>query len=384
MPVDLGTLPRVDPGQFGAVGGRDRRADRTVALSHTDAVTQTAGWEERSQVCDEICLALAEVRRRTPSVGLCGTPGGRRQGPSSVAPRQVLSSSSSSSSCTSPHLTSPHLTSPHLTSPHLTSPHLTSPHLTSPHLTSPPRQARPTPPATRPGLLPGPEVQPVRGSCTTAILSAPPRYLVTWHQFKNPQDGSCGTDCPHAQPGNGHVFTGKPVGRATLVVPLLPMPLPTLSSRTERHRGAAQTTVRLCGANSAAERHCGANLVAGHCRGAAHVQACRCCATSRAVRHRGAAQQAVHRCGAGTVAEHHRGAANTQVRCRGATSGAERRRSAEQTPVRCRGASSMAQHNRGAANIHVRRRGAAPSAERHRGAAQTHVTVAPALPWWLL
>ena len=40
--VDLGTLPRVDLGQFGAVGGRDRRADRTVALSYTDAVTQTA------------------------------------------------------------------------------------------------------------------------------------------------------------------------------------------------------------------------------------------------------------------------------------------------------------------------------------------------------
>ena len=67
MPVDPGTLPRVDPGQFGAVGGRDRRADRTVALSYTGAVTQTACWEERSQVCDEIRLTLAEVRRRTPS-----------------------------------------------------------------------------------------------------------------------------------------------------------------------------------------------------------------------------------------------------------------------------------------------------------------------------
>ena len=65
--VDLGTLTRVDPGQFGAVGGRDRRADWTVALSYTDVVTQTACWEERSQVCDEIRLALAEVRRRTPS-----------------------------------------------------------------------------------------------------------------------------------------------------------------------------------------------------------------------------------------------------------------------------------------------------------------------------
>ena len=67
MPVDLGTLTRVDPGQFGAVGGRDRRADRAVALSYTDVMTQTACWEERSQVCDEIRLALAEVRRRTPS-----------------------------------------------------------------------------------------------------------------------------------------------------------------------------------------------------------------------------------------------------------------------------------------------------------------------------
>ena len=67
MPVDLGTLTRVDAGQFGAVGGRDRRADRTVLLSYTDAVTQTACWEERSQVCDEIRLTLAEVRRRNPS-----------------------------------------------------------------------------------------------------------------------------------------------------------------------------------------------------------------------------------------------------------------------------------------------------------------------------
>ena len=67
MPVDLRTLTRVDPGHFGAVGGRDRRADRTVALSYTGVGTQTACWEERSQVCDEIRLTLAEVRRRTSS-----------------------------------------------------------------------------------------------------------------------------------------------------------------------------------------------------------------------------------------------------------------------------------------------------------------------------
>ena len=76
MPVDLGTLTRVDPGQFGAVGGRDRRADRAVALSYTDVVTQTACWEERSQVCDEIRLALAEVRRRTPSAEPASGPRG--------------------------------------------------------------------------------------------------------------------------------------------------------------------------------------------------------------------------------------------------------------------------------------------------------------------
>ena len=49
-----------------------------------------ACWEERPQVCAEIRLALAMVRRRTPLAGVRGTPGGRRQGPSSVGPRQAL------------------------------------------------------------------------------------------------------------------------------------------------------------------------------------------------------------------------------------------------------------------------------------------------------
>ena len=89
----------------------------------------------------------------------------------------------------------------------------------------PPRQAGPTPPTTRPGLLPGPEVQPVRGNCTTATLSAPPRCLVTWHRDKI-QDGSCRTDRPPTQPGNGRVFTKKPVDRETPVVPLPPTVLP--------------------------------------------------------------------------------------------------------------------------------------------------------------
>ena len=58
-----------------------------MALSFTGAETRTACWEERPQVCDEIRLALAEVRRRTPLTGLRGTPGGRCSGPSSMGPR---------------------------------------------------------------------------------------------------------------------------------------------------------------------------------------------------------------------------------------------------------------------------------------------------------
>ena len=46
--------------------------------------------EERPQVCGEIRLALAEVRWRTPLASMRGTPGGRRQGPSSMEPRQAL------------------------------------------------------------------------------------------------------------------------------------------------------------------------------------------------------------------------------------------------------------------------------------------------------
>ena len=195
----------MDPGQFGAVGGRDRRADRTVALSYTGAVTQTACWEERSQVCDEIRLGLAEVRRRTPSAGLRGTPGGRRQGPSSVGPWQALLLLLLLLHSTPLHSTPLHSTPLHSTPLHSTPLHSTPLHSTP--LPSTPRQAGPTPPATRPGLLPGPEVQPVRGRCTAATHSAPARYLVAWHQDKNPQDGSCGTGCPQAQPGNGHVFT---------------------------------------------------------------------------------------------------------------------------------------------------------------------------------
>ena len=127
MPVDLGTLTRVDPGQVGAVGGRDRRADRAVALSYTDVVTQTACWEERSQVCDEIRLALAEVRRRTPSAEPAW-------GPRGTTPRLTVRGTAAGAPPPPPP---PHRTSPHVTSRCFTSPHLTSLHVTSPPLPSP-------------------------------------------------------------------------------------------------------------------------------------------------------------------------------------------------------------------------------------------------------
>ena len=95
--------------------------------------------------------------------------------PSRTSPRPMYSAPLPLMHPASPHLTSPHLTSPHLTSTHLTSPHLTLPHLTSPHLTS---------------------------------------TLVTWHQSKNPQDGSCRTDCLHALP-RSKPFVNRRDSRAT-------------------------------------------------------------------------------------------------------------------------------------------------------------------------
>ena len=52
-----------------------------MALPFAGAQTRMACWEERPQVCGEIRLALAEVRRRSPLAGLRGTP---------VAPRPMV------------------------------------------------------------------------------------------------------------------------------------------------------------------------------------------------------------------------------------------------------------------------------------------------------
>ena len=86
---DSRTLSGVDPG-VRPVGDMDPEADRTLALSYTGARTRTVCREERPQVCDEIRLALAEVKLRTPMADLCGTRGGRCSGPSSMGPRRAL------------------------------------------------------------------------------------------------------------------------------------------------------------------------------------------------------------------------------------------------------------------------------------------------------
>ena len=119
----------MDLGQFGAVGGRDRRADRTVALSYTDAVTQTACWEERSQVCDEIRLTLAEVRRRIPSA----VPA---WGPRGTTPRLTVGGTTAGAPPTPPPPTAPHRTAPHRTARRRTALHRTAPHRTAPHRTA--------------------------------------------------------------------------------------------------------------------------------------------------------------------------------------------------------------------------------------------------------
>ena len=57
-----------------------------------------------------------------------------------------------------------------------------------------------------PPLLPPPlslSLHCLSPSLCLSISLSPLLPLVTWHQSKNPQDGSCGTACPHALPGNG-------------------------------------------------------------------------------------------------------------------------------------------------------------------------------------
>ena len=112
---------------------------------------------------------------------------------------------------------------------------------------------------------------------------------MTWQQDKNPQDGSGGTDCPHAQPGTSH----------SCVIPV------------SRRAHPPATRPRLFP---------GPELQS--CGGQAQL--------------RDPPPTAGRQHGASSVAEHHWGAANVHVRRRGATSGAEHHRGATQTAVRQR------------------------------------------------
>ena len=144
-----------------------------MALPLTDAETMTACWEERPEVCGEIRLALAEVTRRTPEARVHGNPRGRRQGPSSVGKQQMLvllllltawgQSAVQLLQCTASLRGGSGQCNSCNALPHCLG-----------------------------------EV----GCATPAIHVL---ALVTKHQPKNPQDGSCGTDCPHALPTSNSV-----------------------------------------------------------------------------------------------------------------------------------------------------------------------------------
>ena len=165
MPVDLGMLTRVDQGQFGAVGGRDRRAHRTVALSYTDAVSQTACWEERSQGVRR-GSSYSSGGKTGDSLG-CACVGPPRDDATAHRTWDHGRRSSSSSSST-PHHTTPHHTTPHHTTPHHTTPHHTTPHHTTPHHTTPQLGATP---AARLDRYAGRQAAPVRTQlCEPVVL----------------------------------------------------------------------------------------------------------------------------------------------------------------------------------------------------------------------
>ena len=183
----------------------------------------------------------------------------------------------------------------------------------------------------------------MRGRCTTATHSAPARYLVAWHQDKNPQDGSCGTDCPQAQPGNGHVFTHSLTHPLThsltrSLTRVSPGPTPA----TLRGPPAAQAyprspfTRRLTGRvppwcrrqiRAPPWQDLRGRAPSWHCPAVTPVQwrsaivvppACTCAIVARLTHRYAIAVPPLGPRDTSTVAEHQRGAANARVRRRGA------------------------------------------------------------------
>ena len=197
-------------------------------------------------------------------------------------------------------------------------------------------QAGPTPPANRPGPLPGPDMQSCGGQMH--ICGLPPTA--------RRQRGAC----PDSSAPTWRGLSGRAPSwcrehiRAPSWCGLL----------AERRRGAAFSAEPRRGAAQTIQRQRGATSVAAHHRGAAHVHVCRRGAVFGARRRRGTAQTALCLRGTTSVAKRHRGAANVHVRHRGAILRAEHHCGAAQTALRRRGASSVTWHHRRAVNVHVR------------------------------
>ena len=209
-------------------------------------------------------------------------------------------------------------------------------------------------------------------SSTTPLLPHPlhSTTLVTRHQSKNPQDGSCGTDCPHALPPVNSAVVRH---RSLCVFPVSgrahPARQPSRTPLWARNVVLWGTDAPTCPPPNAGRRR-GTGSVVGHHCGAAYVPVCHRGAVFGAEPRCGADQTIMRQCGASSEAAHRRGAVNVHVRRRGAIFGAKRHHGAGQTALRQRGASSVAECHRGAANVSVRHRGAIFRAERHRGIPQ--------------
>ena len=164
-----------------------------------------------------------------PTHPLSNPPTHSQTHPPTLRPTHPLSdppTHSLSDAPTHSHTHPPTLRPTHPLSDPPTHSHTHPPTLTPTHpLSDAPTQSQPSSGRAHPARHPSRAPPWARGAACEGQMDhchTPPRYLVAWHRDKNPQDGSCGTDCPQAQPGNGHVFAGKPVGRTIFVVPHKP------------------------------------------------------------------------------------------------------------------------------------------------------------------
>ena len=264
------------------------------------------------------------------------------------------------------------------------------------------------------------------GRATPAMHCLAAWGLVTWHQSKNPQDGSCGTDCPHALPRSKPVVirldflcvfpvSGRahPARQPSRTTPwarhavlwgtdahMWPPPdRQTPTWRLPRQlcadmaRAQSQGTIvaprtypcavvaRPSGQSAVVARPSWQSAaVAPPKRSSANVAPLQWRHTTvvqppwRSVR--GTAPS--WHCPASPMPPWRQFSGRAPSWCRQRTRAPSWRNPHGRTPprrsqatLRRRGAGSLTWHHRGAVNVHVRRRGATFRAERHRGAAQT-------------